>query len=101
MFYSGISLVGGEDFRRPPSQRDFSNLSKTLSTGPTAQGHLWRPQLKMRRAVLFLGRMMAKPEVKETNPKGSGKGTIMIPRRISDHPKASQAMFVQIIGNKS
>ena len=101
MFYSGISLVGGEGFRRPPSQRDFSNLSKTLSTGPKAQGHLWRPQFKIRRAVLFLGRMMAKPEVKETNPKGKGKGTIMIPRRISDHPKASQAMFVQTIGNKS
>ena len=45
--------------------------------------------------------MMAKPEAKETNPKGKGKGTIMIPRRISDHPKASQAMFVQIIGNES
>ena len=36
-----------------------------------------------------------------TSPKGNGRGTIMIPRRISDHPKASQAMFVQIIGNKS
>ena len=101
MFYSGISLVGGEDFRRPPSQRDFSNFSKTLSTGPTAQGHLWLPQLKSRRAVLFLGKMMANPEVKETNPRGNGRGTIIIPRRISDHPRASQAMFVQIIGNKS
>ena len=101
MFYSGISLIGDEDLRRPPNQRDSSNLSKTFTTGPTAQGHLRRPQLKIRRAVLFLGRMMAKPEVKETNPKGKGKGTIMIPRRISDHPKASQAMFVQIIGNKS
>ncbi len=101
MFYSGISLVGGEDFRRPPNPRDFSNFSKTLTTGPIAQGHLDRPQLKRRRAVLFLGRMMAKPEVKETNPKGNGRGTIIIPRRISDHPKASQAMFVQIIGNKS
>jgi hypothetical protein len=45
--------------------------------------------------------MMANPEVKETNPRGNGRGTIIIPRRISDHPKASQAMFVQIIGNKS
>ena len=42
---------------------------------------------------------MANPEVKETNPRGNGRGTIIIPRRISDHPKASQAMFVQIIGN--
>ena len=55
----------------------------------------------MRRAVLFLGSMMAKPAVKETNPSGSGRGTIMIPKRISDHPKASQAIFVQIIENKS
>ena len=55
----------------------------------------------MRRAVLFLGSIMAKPKVKETNPSGSGRGTIMIPKRISDHPKASQAIFVQIIENKS
>ena len=101
MFYSGISLIGDEDLRRPPNQRDSSNFSKTFTTGPTAQGHLRRPQLKIRRAVLFLGRMMAKPAVKETSPKGNGRGTIMIPRRISDHPKASQAMFVQIIGNES
>ena len=100
-FYSVTSWVAEEDFRRPPSQRDFSNFSKTFITGPTAQGHLWCPQLKTRRAVLFRGRMIAKPEVKETNPSGSGSGTIMIPKRISDHPKASQAIFVQIIENNS
>jgi hypothetical protein len=45
--------------------------------------------------------MIAKPEVKETNPKGSGRGTIIIPSKIRDHPKASQAIFVQIIENTS